>query len=132
MSDCNPEKIIKEIELQLQKQAQVQAQIQKQLQEQAQLQAQIQKQLQEQVQLQAQIQKQLQEQLQEQAQVQTDTDEDTDTITFGDIGNNQVTVTVDNTAIAALVLIILGYTDGQIDGATLKEYVNKLVKTNND
>lgn len=128
MSDCNPEKIIKEIELQLQKQAQVQAQIQKQLQEQAQLQAQIQKQLQEQVQLQAQIQKQLQEQ----AQVQTDTDEDTDTITFGDIGNNQVTVTVDNTAIAALVLIILGYTDGQIDGATLKEYVNKLVKTNND
>ena len=128
MSDCNPEKIIKEIELQLQKQAQVQAQIQKQLQEQAQLQAQIQKQLQEQVQLQAQIQKQLQEQ----AQVQTDTDEDTDTITFGDIGNNQVTVTVDNTAIAALVLIILGYTDGQIDGTTLKEYVNKLVKTNND
>ena len=126
MSDCNHEKIIKEIELQLQKQAQLQAQLQKQLQEQAQLQAQLQKQLQEQIQLQAQIQ----EQLQEQTQVQNDAD--TDTITFGDIGNNQVTVTVDNTAIAALVLIVLGYTDGQIDGATLKEYVNKLVKNNKD
>ena len=92
----------------------------KQIQEQLQAQAQLQKQLQEQSQVLAQIQKQLEEQVQNYT--------DTNTISFGDIGNNQVKVSVDNNAIAVLVLIILGYAHGEIDSTVYKKYLDDFMK----
>lgn len=80
----------------------------------------LQAQLQVQAQLQAQAQAQIQAQLQAQLQAQAQADQVTVT------GNNNVQV--DNTAIAALVLIVLGFSNGELDGNTLKGYIDELVK----
>lgn len=76
--------------------------------------------LQAQLQVQAQVQAQIQAQLQAQLQAQAQADQVTVT------GNNNVNV--DNTAIAALVLIVLGFSNGALDGNALKGYIDELVK----
>lgn len=124
-----PSEVYELLQLIVQKQEQLQAQ----LQEQAQLQAQLQKQLQDQEQKQLQDQEQLQKQLQDQdqdqdqRQLQGQSDYETESISFGDIGNNRVTVKVDNNAIAVLVLALLGLSNGSVEDSELKGYINALI-----
>ncbi|GFZ31284.1 hypothetical protein CSC2_18100 [Clostridium zeae] len=122
-----PSDVYELLQILIQKQEQFEAQLQKQLQEQAQLQKQLQDQKQLQKQLQDQDQRQLQDQ--DQKQLQGQSDYETDSVTFGDIGNNRnkVTVKVDNYAIAVLALVFLRFSKGNLEDDDLKGYLDALI-----
>ena len=122
-----PSEVYELLQLIVQKQEQLQTQLQEQAQVQAQLQKQLQDQEQKQLQDQDQLQKQLQDQDQDQRQLQGQSDYETESISFGDIGNNRVTVKVDNNAIAVLVLALLGLSNGSVEDSELKGYINAQV-----
>ncbi|GFP77372.1 hypothetical protein [Clostridium fungisolvens] len=124
-----PSEIYELLQLILQKQEQFEAQLQKQAQAQAQLQKQLQDQNQKQLQDQDQRQKQLQDQDQDQKQLQGQSDYETESISFGDIGNNKnkVTVKVDNYAIAVLALVFLRLSKGNLEDDDLKGYLDALI-----